>query len=364
MTKVDSSDTAVRATPQTLAAVKGLHVVRLAGGRLSIRIRTRTVWVVGALTVFTLALAVLAVTLGEFPIAPGDVFAVFTGHGSASIQRIVLEWRAPRIVLAILAGAALALSGAIFQSLTRNPLGSPDILGFSHGAYTGALIVMFVIGGNYVATSIGAFVGGVATAAVVYFLSFRNGVQGFRLIVIGIAVSAFLVALNGWFIISVDVNSAISAATWATGSFDLSTWNDVLPVLGTIVVLVPVLAMYSQRLHTLELGDDAAIGLGVRAEPTRLVLLLVGVALVAVVTAAAGPISFVALAAPQIARRLTRSPGTALLPSALLGAALMLGSDVIAQRVIAPTQLPVGIITVIIGGIYLIALLAAQSRKA
>ncbi|PPF84113.1 iron-enterobactin ABC transporter permease [Subtercola sp. Z020] len=341
-----------------------MSVLRLAGGRVSIRIRTRTVWVVSALAVFTVALAVLAVTLGEYPIAPKDVFAAFTGQGSTSIQRIVLEWRAPRIVLAVVAGAALALSGAIFQSLTRNPLGSPDILGFSHGAYTGALVVMLLIGGNYVATSIGAFVGGVATAAVVYFLSFRNGVQGFRLIVIGIAVSAFLVAFNGWLLISVDVNSALSAATWGTGSFDLSTWGDVVPVLGTIVVLLPVLALTGSRLRALELGDDAAIGLGVRAEPTRLLLLVVGVALVAVVTAAAGPIGFVALAAPQIARRLTRSPGVALVPAAALGAALMLGSDVIAQRLIAPTQLPVGIVTVVIGGIYLVALLATQSRKA
>lgn len=341
-----------------------VHVARFAGGRVSIRIRPRSVWVVGALVLFTAVLAVIAITLGEYPIPAGDVLGVFTGHGSASVERIVLEWRAPRIVLAIVSGVALALSGAIFQSLTRNPLGSPDILGFANGAYTGALIVMLVLGGNYVAVSIGAFTGGIVTAAIVYFLSIRNGVNGFRLIVIGIAVSAFLVAFNGWLLISTDVNSALSAANWGAGSLDLSTWADVLPVLVAVTVLVPVLARWGRRLAILELGDDAAIGLGVRAEPTRLVLLVVGVALVAVVTAATGPIAFVALAAPQIARRLTKSPGVALVPAAALGAALMLASDVIAQRVIAPTQLPVGIITVVIGGIYLVALLAARSRKA
>jgi iron complex transport system permease protein len=337
--------------------------IRFAGGRISTRISPRAVVVVTIIMLFVLGLALFAVTLGEYPISLDQIFAAFSGDGSDGVRRIVLEWRLPRILLAVIAGAALGLSGAVFQSVTRNPLGSPDIIGFTSGAYTGALVVLLVVRGNYIATSIGALVGGIVTAAVVYALSYRGGIQGYRLIVIGIASSFFLQAVNGWLIISTDDKSALAAASWGAGSFNLVGWREVITVASVMIAVIPVLVVYGRRLKILEMGDDAAVGLGVRAETTRGTVLVIGVVLVAVVTAAVGPVAFIALAAPQIARRITGSAGVALLPAAAMGAALTLASDVVAQRLVAPSQLPVGVVTVVLGGVYFVALLITQSRK-
>jgi len=338
-------------------------MVRLGSGRLSLRLRRRTLLVVIIAAVLTAALAVFALTLGEYPLTLPQILGALSGTESDGIRRIVVDGRLPRILLAVVAGASLALSGAIFQSLTRNPLGSPDIIGFTSGAYTGALFVILVAGGSYVAVSFGALAGGMLTAVAVYLLAYRRGVQGFRLIVIGIAISAILQAINSWLIISSKLEVAISASAWGAGSFNGSSWREFIPVCVVLLVLSPVLAILAGPLRVLELGDDAAAALGVRTERLRIVLIIVGVGLTAVVTAVAGPIAFVALAAPQVAHRLTRSAGVALLPSAVVGAGLLLVSDMIAQRLLAPTQLPVGIVTVCIGGIYLVGLLIAQARR-
>ncbi|WP_227497238.1 FecCD family ABC transporter permease [Planctomonas psychrotolerans] len=341
----------------------GTRVLRLAGGRLSLRVDRRGTVVVLALTGFVLGLAALAVTLGEYPLTLGQIVGAFAGTESDGVRRIVVDGRLPRIVMAAVAGAALALSGAIFQSMTRNPLGSPDIIGFTTGAYTGALLVTLVVGGNYIAQAWGALAGGLAAAILVYVLAYTRGVQGFRLIVVGIAVSAMLHAVNGWLILRARLEEALAAATWGAGSFNEVGWRETVPVLVAVAVLVPLLVVFARPLALLEMGDDAARSLGVRPEVTRGILLVVGVALVAAITAAAGPISFVALAAPQLARRLARSAGVSLLPSAAMGAALLLASDVLAQRLLAPTQLPVGVITVCVGGVYLVALLISQARR-
>ena len=338
-------------------------MVRLGSGRLSLRLRRRTLLVVIIAAVLTAALGVFALTLGEYPLTLPQILGALSGTESDGIRRIVVDGRLPRILLAVVAGASLALSGAIFQSLTRNPLGSPDIIGFTSGAYTGALFVILVAGGSYVAVSFGALAGGMLTAVAVYLLAYRRGVQGFRLIVIGIAISAILQAINSWLIISSKLEVAISASAWGAGSFNGSSWREFIPVCVVLLVLSPVLAILAGPLRVLELGDDAAAALGVRTERLRIVLIIVGVGLTAVVTAVAGPIAFVALAAPQVAHRLTRSAGVALLPSAVVGAGLLLVSDMIAQRLLAPTQLPVGIVTVCIGGIYLVGLLIAQARR-
>ena len=347
----------------TVSLPAGTRVLRALGGRISMRVNRRVTIVVLALIAFVLALAALAITLGDYPIPLGQIVRAFAGSESEGVQRIVLEGRLPRIVMAVIAGAALALSGAVFQSMTRNPLGSPDIIGFNTGAYTGALVVTLLLGGNYVAQAGGALVGGLGAAVLVYGLAYTSGVQGFRLIVVGIAVSAVLHAFNGWLILSARLEEALAAATWGAGSFNEIGWNEVVPVAIAVAVVLPVLVVLARPLSLLEMGDDAAQSLGVRPEVTRGILLLAGVALVASITAAAGPIAFVALAAPQLARRLARSAGVSLMPSAAMGAALLLSSDVIAQRLLAPTQLPVGVITVCVGGVYLIGLLIAQTRR-
>ncbi|MGK9149212.1 iron chelate uptake ABC transporter family permease subunit [Plantibacter flavus] len=323
----------------------------------------REVLVVGILIAVVVAVGAFALTQGEYRIPLDRLLAAFAGDGSESVLRIVLDWRLPRVVVAIVGGIALGLSGAVFQSITRNPLGSPDIIGFNSGAFTGALIVTLVIGGNYAATVTGALLGGLATALLVYVLAWSRGVQGFRLIVIGIAMSAVLNAFNDYLQLRADLNAAIVAASWGMGSLADLGWSEVVPVAVAVAVLVPLLALLSRRLGTLELGDDIAKSLGIPVERTRLMLLVIGVALTATVTAVAGPIIFVALAAPQLARRLTRSAGIPLVPSAAMGAALLLVSDVVAQRIIAPAALPVGAVTVTLGGIYLIVLLIVQAGK-
>lgn len=340
-----------------------VRILRLADDRINGRIDVRTVLVCSILVLLSLVVSVIALGTGDYQITPGEVLQAIFSDAPRFTELVVMEWRFPRVALALLLGGALGVSGAIFQSLTRNPLGSPDIIGFDTGAYTGALIVILTLGGGYYQTGAGALIGGISTAAVVYLLAFKRGVQGFRLIIVGIAISAILASVNTWLIIKADLADAMAAAVWGAGSLNGMSWAQVGPVLIVLIVITPILAVVAKRLPMLEMGDDAAKALGVRAEPTRLILMVLGVALTALVTAAAGPISFISLAAPQLVRRLTKTAGVALIPSAVMGAFLLVVSDWAAQRIFAPTQLPVGVVTVSIGGAYFVWLLAREGRK-
>lgn len=317
---------------------------------------------VGVLTALGIvAIALLALCLGDYPLSLGDVAtALFSDQGFAS--RIVVEWRLPRIVAAIVFGAALAVSGALFQTLTRNPLGSPDVIGFSTGAYTGAIIVITLVGGSVIAVSVGALTGGLVTALLVYLLAWRNGVQGFRLIVVGIAVTATLSSVNTYLLMRAQTEVAMTASIWGAGSLSLVGWGDIAVAVGPLALLSVLTLFLSGPLRQLELGDDASRAHGVHSERTRLAVMIVGVALIAIVTAVSGPIAFIALAAPQIARRLTAGAGIPIGASAMVGAFLLLAADVIAQHVV-PGAVPVGIVTVVIGGVYLVGLLVREARK-
>lgn len=352
--------------PVALAPVnfgRATRTYRLAGGRLSGRLDVRTTVVSLILVSLALVTGLIALGVGDFQVSVPSVVRALFGETTDVVRMVVVDWRLPRVLLALLLGGALGASGAIFQSLTRNPLGSPDIIGFNTGAYTGALMVIMLVGGSYYSVALGAMVGGLVTAGVVYLLAYSGGVQGFRLIIVGIAISAMLGSINTWMILKADLELAMAAAVWGAGSLNGLSWEQVAPVVIVLALLMPVLWLLGRRMSVLEMGDDAARALGVRTEPTRLALLVVGVVLTALVTAAAGPIAFISLAAPQLARRLTRSPSVTLLPSALLGAALLLVSDLVAQRAFAPTQLPVGVVTVSIGGCYLVWLLAREARR-
>ncbi len=335
---------------------------RIQSRRVGFRLDTRTVWVSIILAGVCLVLAVLGLTVGELPLTISEVWQAITGATADFTSTVVVEWRLPRVLAAIVFGAALGASGAVFQSLTRNPLASPDILGFSAGAYTGALLVIVVPGGGYLAVAAGALAGGLAAAAVVSLLAFRGGMQGFRLIVVGIAVSAMLSSVNTWLTLTADLETALVAAVWGAGSLNGMTWQQAGTGSALVAILLAITLLLSRPLRQLELGDDAAQALGVRVERTRLLLMLVSVGLIAVVTAAAGPIAFVALAAPQIARRVTRSPGVSVPASALMGAALLAASDFAALNAF-PVMLPVGTVTVVFGGAYLLWLLVHEARK-
>jgi iron complex transport system permease protein len=309
-----------------------------------------------------LVLGVVAMCTGSLHLSPLQVLDAIRDLGAGYPRYVVLHERLPRIVVALVFGAALGLSGAVFQSLTRNPLGSPDVIGFSTGAYTGALVVITLIGTASGTVALGALVGGVGTALLVYALAWRGGVAGFRLIIVGIAVTGLLASVNTYLLLRAKLEVAVAAATWGAGSLNLLTWSDVWPALVLVAVLVPVVALLSGPLRQLELGDDAARAHGVPVEPARLSLVVVAVALTAAVTAVAGPIAFVALSAPQVAHRLCRSAGLPLLASALTGAFLLLVADFAAQHWL-PQVLPVGVVTVVVGGLYLLWLLANEARR-
>ncbi|QFR02274.1 iron chelate uptake ABC transporter family permease subunit [Streptomyces phaeolivaceus] len=340
----------------------GRRVLVLRHRRIAILLRWRSVVVCAVLAVAIAVTAVLALMTGSYTLGPGQVLSALTGGESGIVHDIVVEWRLPRVAAAVMFGAALGVSGAVFQSLLRNPLADPGIIGLSEGSYTGALIVILVVNGTYVQLVGGALLGGAATAVAVYLLAHRRGVQGFRLIIVGIGVSAMLASLNTWLILKADLDQAMSAAAWRAGSLNGVSWDRVVVGGACIAVLLLVAGVLSRPMRQLELGDEAAASQGVRVSPVRLGLILVGVALTATVTAASGPIAFISLVAPQIGRRLARTAGITLAPAAFVGALLCLVSDYVAQHV-APTPLPVGIITVVLGGGYLGYLLFTEARR-
>ena len=330
---------------------------------VALRAPWRSIVALTVLGASALVLAVLALGVGQYPVPPGQIVAILLGRDGTFASTLVLQWRMPRILLALLIGAALGVSGAIFQALTRNPLGSPDVIGFDFGAYTGALIAIAALGGGYYTTAVCAVIGGLLTAVVVYLLSYRNGLAGFRLIIVGIAVSAVLSSVCQWIILKIRLHQAITASIWQQGSLSGLEWAQVLPVVGGLAIAVVMLMAVGPQLAILQMGDDAAGALGVRPERVRLVYFVIGVLLIAVAAAAAGPISFVALAAPQLARRLTGAGGVSLISAAVMGAFLLLASDLIALKIFAPAELPVGAVTVTLGGLYLIYLLVMQARR-
>ncbi|WP_459549934.1 FecCD family ABC transporter permease [Nocardia sp. X0981] len=337
-----------------------VRVLRVRG--VTARFGVRGIVVSALLLVAAFGVALLALGTGDFAIPPDRVLRALFGHGAGSDDLVIREWRFPRVLMALVLGAALGVSGAILQSVTRNPLGSPDIVGFNSGAYTGALLVLLA-GGGYYATAAGAVIGGLGTALAIFVLAFRQNVKGFRLVIVGIGVGAMLAALNTWLILRADLDEAMSAAAWGVGTLDGLTWAEIAPALVVLAVLALAVVPAAYRLPILELGDDAARALGVRVGRARLALTVLSVAFVAVGTAVAGPIAFVALAAPQLGRRLARTPTTALLPAAAMGALLLVACDWISRRLFAPTTVPVGVVTASIGGAYLAYLLVVEARR-
>ena len=317
------------------------------------RTNRRSVIVCSGLAAGIVVVGVLALGTGAISVAPLDVVRTLLGNGSRVTNFAVLDLRLPRVLIALAVGAALAMSGAVFQSLSRNPLGSPDIIGFNYGATTGGLLIILFFGGGTLAVSGGALVGGLVTAIAVYVLAWQRGVRGSRLVLIGIGVSAILQALNFYLIVNAQIADVARATVWLTGSLNNLGWTQLWPLVIALAVLIPLLLAGARRLDMLEMGDDAAAALGVPVERSRVYLLIVGTAACAVATAAAGPIAFVSLTAPQLAKRLTKTTGAGILPAAWMGALLVLVADFIAQRIGGSSTLPVGVATAALGGAYL-----------
>lgn len=317
-----------------------------------------------AFAALAIALAITALGLGELRLSAGEVMTALVDANGGIERTVVVEWRLPRVLAAAVFGVALAVSGAVFQSLTRNALASPDVIGLTSGSYSGGLIAIIVLGAGAGSASVaaGSLIGGLIAAALVYALAYRRGVQGFRLIVVGIGISAMFAALSTYLVLRARLEVAMTASIWGTGSLGPVGWPQLLPATIVIGSALLALGLLGRPMRVLELGDDSARALGVSVERIRMLLVVFAVALTAAVTAAAGPVAFVALAAPQIARRLTRSATPSLTASALVGATALLGADIIAQHAL-PSPLPVGVVTVVIGGVYLVALLILEARR-
>lgn len=331
-------------------------------GGLSLQLRPRTVTVCVALALTGLALGVLLLGTGTLHLTPSEVVDSLLGAGSnPTAERIILRIRLPRLATAVLVGASLGMAGAIFQSLSRNALGSPDIIGFTTGAATGAILQIVLFDAGPFGVSLAAFASCVTTAVAVLLLSMRNGATGgYRLVLVGVGVGAILSGINTILLVKGGLDQAAAAQLWLAGSLNTRTWAHVLPVALGFAAIVPVAALNARQTTLLEMGDDTASQLGVAPERTRLTMVMAAVGLTAMATAAAGPIAFVALAGPQLARRLTSSPDLPLTSSALMGAVLMLLADLVSQRAPFQVNMPVGLTTGVLGGFYLLWLLTRK----
>lgn len=329
------------------------------GSRVGIRPRAVTVGIVAVLG--TAVISVLTLGTGEYPIAPADVVRTLFGQGTAAQDFIVNELRLPRMITAILVGMALAAGGAVFQSLVRNPLGNPDVLGITNGASTAALAVV-ILGGSSTQLSLAAMAGGLGAAALIWLIGGRHGLHGYRFILVGIGLAAILTGISGYLLTrGVQMENA-RAMLWLTGSLDGRDWQQAGPLLAVLAVTLPILLLAcGPGLRILEMGDDAAAALGVPVGVLRTGALFTAALLVSCAAAAAGPVAFVALIAPHLAKRLTRAPGPNLVPSLAMGALLLTGADWLAQH--AGRPLPVGVVTGIIGGGYLVWLLTTERRR-
>jgi iron complex transport system permease protein len=331
-------------------------------GRYSLRFDPRALLVCLALAVTGACTVVLSLGTGAYELTPVEVLRTFAGHGPPGAEFIVLDLRLPRALVALLVGFGTGMAGAVFQSLTRNPLGSPDIIGFGNGASAGALVAIILFDAGAPQTAFGALAGGFATATAVYVLAWRRGVHGYRLILVGIGASAVLGSATSYLYVRADIGKAAQAAGWMIGSLNARGWSDVRIAGLGLILCVPVVLAYARRLSILEMGDDTAGALGVPPERSRLVLLCAGTGLTALAVAAAGPIPFLAMAAPQLARRLTRATGPGLLPAAWMGAVLVAAADLVTQRATGSALMPVGVVMGVGGGLYLAWLLLRERR--
>lgn len=310
------------------------------------------------LTVLLLGAAVAALGTGTVSLGPSQVLNALLGTGEAKDVLVVQKIRAPRVLTAIGVGAALGAAGACFQSISRNPLGSPDIIGFTTGAATGAVAQIVLFNAGAWATGFAAMVCGLMTAGVVYLLSFsKRATGGQRLVIIGIGVGAMLGAVNTILLAKGDADLAAQANLWLSGSLGGRTWSDAGLVGICLLVLLPLLVVHGPRLTMLEMGDDTAQALGVRTETVRRITIFTAVCLTAAATAAAGPIAFVALASGQIIRQLIGNRTVPIWQAALTGAVLLVACDLVTQHLPLRAQVPIGLSTSLAGGLYLLYLL-------
>ncbi|AFR10355.1 FecCD family ABC transporter permease [Nocardiopsis alba] len=328
-------------------------------GRVRRTRRRRSVIVV--LAVLIVVVFALTLMVGRTFYPPGDVLRVVLGHDVPGASFTVGRLRLPRAALAVVAGMCFGLAGSTFQTMLRNPLASPDIIGISSGASAAATFAIVVLGLSGPTVSVVAIVSGLAISTLVYALAYKGGVAGTRLILIGIGVAAMLDSVTSYVLDRAPEWDLQEALRWLTGSLNGTDWNRVVPVVIALALIAPVLLSRANDLSLFQLGDDTASALGVRANLTRLIAVTAAVALIAFATAAAGPIAFVAFLCGPIAARLVGPDGSLLLPSALVGALLVLVADLVGQFLLG-TRYPVGVVTGVLGAPYLVYLIVRTHR--
>ena len=334
-------------------------------GPCSARFDGRTAAVSVVLAAIGVVMMIWSVSAGDVSIPLGTVLAEITGlgRGDRQVGLVIHTFRWPRVLTGALVGAALGASGQMFQRLLRNPLASPDIVGVSSGATLAAVVAILVLGLSGVGVTAAAVFGAVVAVAAIYLLAVNDGVSSYRLVLIGIGLTAMFEAGVGFLLSRAQINDAQRALVWLTGSLNGRGWEYVRPLTLALVVLLPAAAFLMRQLRLVELGDDLATLVGVRTERAKLALALVAAGLAAAATAAAGPVVFVALVAPQIARRLVREQSVALVPAALVGTVLVVSADLAARRLFAPTEVPVGVLTAAVGAPVLWWLLTRANRS-
>jgi iron complex transport system permease protein len=341
----------------TVADLTGVRIVRTSRGAARSHALRGTL----GLAVLLLAILAVALTAGEFAVPIGDVIPAIVGSGDAGPGFIVTELRLPRALSGILVGAALGMSGAMFQSVLRNPLGSPDVLGITAGGALAAVIAITIASASFATVAVAAFIGSLLFTGLVYAVAYRRGVSSYRFILVGIGLSGAATALAQYLITKASRLESAEVLLWLTGSLNAVGKETLVPLAIAFVVLAPLALGLAARMHALALSDDTAVGLGVRIERARLAVIAVAVALCGIGIAAAGPVAFVAFMAGPIGRWLTRSP-LALVPAGLAGAIIVLGADQIGRLAFAPAEIPVGIFTGALGAPFLLVLLARANR--
>jgi iron complex transport system permease protein len=324
---------------------------------------TRSLVVTCSLLVAVTALFVLTMMVGSFQLTAGEVIAsVLQLRDDPSVDFVVRGLRLPTAASALAVGLALGAAGTIFQQLLRNPLASPDFVGINSGAGLAAITGIVLLQASGLAVSALALAGAVVAALLMYVLAWRDGVAGYRFILIGIGASLFFDGLIGYMLTRAQLSDARQAMHWLTGSVGQADPGELRLLLGAVLLLLPTALLLQRQLRALELGDDTARALGTRTELSRAGLLATAVVLTALAVAVAGPIVFVALVAGPIANRLLGPATGGIIPAALVGAALLLTADLIAVHLL-PTPLPTGVVTGAVGAPYLLWLLATTNRQ-
>ncbi|MGP3966612.1 FecCD family ABC transporter permease [Streptomyces sp. 6N223] len=345
-----------------LTTLTGRRTFRLATPPVSGFLRPRQLVVCGVLAAAVFGLFLLGLSIGDVSIPVADVLRALAGTGDVGTWLVVHEFRLPRALAGLLVGVAFGMSGAIFQTITRNPLASPDMIGITQGA-AAAVVGGIVLGwGSGLGTQTLGLLGGLAAALLIYALAWKRGTTGYRIVLVGIGVAWICTSITDYLTARGRVLEAQAALGWLVGNLNSRTWEQLRPLMWAMAVLVPAALLLSRLARTLQLGDDLARALGTPVQRVRLALLLVGVGLVAFGTAVGGPIAFVALAAPQIAQRLVGAAWPPLIASGLTGAFIVLFADLVARELISDTELPVGVVTGVLGAPFLLWLLIRVNR--